>query len=101
MNSNYLNDLIRDLWLTKPKSDKLIDSLIHFGFVDHHHDKSRGKKFLSFYSNHENIIYCNDVKGLIELFLPKYDPKDWYLFLDSSDSSLKGLEIIFNIVFAI
>ena len=48
-------------------------------------------KFSSFYSQDENVCFCNDISGLMQEIGCCYDPSEWRLFIDSSKASLKAV----------
>ena len=65
-----LNDLVRDLELTKEKADLLGSrpqerNLLKPG-TKISHFQSRHMKFSSFYSQEENYCFCNDISGLMQ-----------------------------------
>ena len=86
-----LNDLVRDLDLTK-LSALLLGSrlksknLLHYG-VTFFWNKHREEEYLPFFVNESPLVYCVDVKGLIEKIGTPYNLLDWQLFLDSSRAS--------------
>lgn len=89
-----LNDLVRDLGLSKELSEllasrlkekKLLSSGTKITFF-----RNRDESFRKYFSQEDDLVYCNDVKSLIEEFKSiVYDPNEWRLFLDSSTRSLK------------
>ena len=64
-----LNDLVRDLELTKEKTELLS----------------------SFYSQEESVYFCNDISSLMQEIGCCYDLSEWRLFTDSSKASLKAV----------
>ena len=48
-------------------------------------------KFSSFYSQEENVCFCDDISGLMQGIGCCYDPSQWGLFIDSSKASLKAV----------
>lgn len=89
-----LNDLVRDLNLSKEASELLSSrlndkNLLEVGTKITFY-RTREKKLLPFFSEENNLVFCNDVKGLLlAIGLPVYRPEDWRLFIDSSKRSLK------------
>ena len=86
-----LNDLIRDLGLTKEKSQLLGSRLKEWNLL---HSatrisvlKKRHEKFSSFYNVERNFCYCSDVNGLLYEMDIEYNPAEWRLFIDSSKTS--------------
>ena len=90
-----LNDLVRDLDLPKVsavllgsrlKSRNMLDSEVTFSWYKH-----REKEYLPFFTKEDDLVYCVDIKGLIEKLGTTYEPSDWRLFIDSSKRSLKAV----------
>ena len=78
-----LNDLVRDLDLPKLsafflgsrlKSKNLLNDGVRFSWYKH-----REKKHLPFFINESPLVYCDDVKGLIEKLGTAYNSLDWRL----------------------
>lgn len=89
-----LNDLVRDLKLSKFDSEVLGSRLQQWGSLGPSTSTSkfrnRHKTFSSFFTKSENICYCNDVQGLFEALKLENKVDDWRLFIDSSKHSLKA-----------
>lgn len=90
-----LNDLVRDLGLSKEsaellgsrlKNKNLLSSGTSFSWYRH-----REKEFTQFFYKEGNLVYCNDVQGLMNSFEIEYDSSEWRLFIDSSKTSLKAV----------
>ncbi|KAG0720492.1 hypothetical protein GWK47_006740 [Chionoecetes opilio] len=89
-----LNDLVRDLSLSKTSSELLAsmtqrenllgkDARITFF-------RRRHEAYMGYFCQEEDLVYCRDVAGLlVKLGAPQYDPRDWRLFIDSCKRSLK------------
>jgi hypothetical protein len=45
----------------------------------------------SYFSEDGSIVYCKNISGMINLFGVHYNPSDWRLFIDSSQSSLQDV----------
>lgn len=91
---NELSDLIRDLNLSKQASELLASRLNEKNLLDHGTNitfyRTREKDLLPFFSQENNLVFCQDVKGLlIKMDIHQYIPDDWRLFIDSSKRSLK------------
>lgn len=90
-----LNDLVRDLNLSKGKAELLGSRLQSWNLLEHStkisHFRNRHKKFSAFYSMDDNLAYCSDVHGLMEAFGRKHKPEEWRLFIDASKFSLKAV----------
>ena len=100
-----LNDLIRDLYLSKEYSEVQAsrsnnNNLLHPGTqITYYHN--REKSLLSYFSNDNSPVWCNDVGGLLgEMGVPEYRPNELRLFIESSTRSLKCvlLQISTNMV---
>lgn len=90
-----LNDLVRDLGLSKDaaellgsrlKNKNLLTPGTSFSWYRH-----REKEFTQFFSKEGNLVFCNDVQGLMKCFDIEYDPSEWRIFIDSSKTSLKAV----------
>ena len=89
-----LNDLVRDLNLSKYSAELLVSRLKEKNLLE---DGVRitfygswYKEFLSFFTKEEELVYCRDVSGLLnKLGIEEYKPEDWPLFIDSSKRILK------------
>ncbi|GBM84390.1 hypothetical protein AVEN_145076-1 [Araneus ventricosus] len=90
-----LNDLLRDLGLSKDgaellgsrrKDKNLLTPRVSFSWYRH-----REKEFTQFFSKEGNLVFRNDVQGLMKCFDIEYDPSEWSLFIDSSKTSLKAV----------
>jgi hypothetical protein len=89
-----LNDLIRDLGLSKESSELLASRLLERNLLQPETKvtfyRRRERELLKFFSCADEIVFCCDIGGLlIHMGLQKYDPNHWRLFIDSSKRSLK------------
>ena len=89
-----LNDLVRDLGLSKKAAEFLASRLQGRNLVDHSvkvsYFRKREQLFLTIFSKDRQFVYCHEIPGLLkELGVPYYSPTKWRLFLDSSKLSLK------------
>lgn len=89
------NDLVRDLDLSKEKSELLASRLKEHNMLSKEVKischRNRHKKFDKYYSTKDKACFCHDVNGLFEEFGEPYDPAEWRLFIDSSKLSLKAV----------
>lgn len=94
-NQPELNDLIRDLELTKEKSELLASRLRERNFLENDVKatayRNRHKPYANFYTTKDNMCFCYDISGLFEKLGQKYDASEWRLFVDSSKESLKAV----------
>jgi len=92
------NDLIKELQLTKEKSE-LLGSRLHeknmlasgvkFSWYNNHE-----KEFRKYYAQEDQIVFCTDIRNLLhQLGEGQYDPSTWRLFIDSSKRSLKAVSL--------
>ena len=89
-----LNDLVRDLSLSKDSAELLASRLKEKNSsltVLASASSATGIKSTSiFFSTVKNLVYCADIaQVLLKLGVPRYEPKDWRLFINSSKRSLK------------
>ena len=89
------NDPTRDLNLSKESSEllpsrlKAKKNLLQPGTLVTFYRK-RHIEFMPYFTRENDIVYCNDVAGLLPQFgVHQYDLQDWRLFIDSSKRSLK------------
>ncbi|GAB0099934.1 uncharacterized protein DMENIID0001_158370 [Sergentomyia squamirostris] len=94
LNQNRLSDLIRDLDLPKDKALLLSSRLREWKLLTPDTIISkyniRDTSYRDFFKKLNDLIYCCNVRGLVEKFGIKYDPTDWRLFIDASSKSLKA-----------
>ncbi|UYV84754.1 hypothetical protein LAZ67_X003339 [Cordylochernes scorpioides] len=88
-----LNDLVRDLDLSKKQSEPLGSrlkgwNLLHKGTKVGFFLKSQDE-FQEFISQENDLVYGNDVVSLMEALGHHHDTEEWRLFVDSSKISLK------------
>lgn len=89
-----VNDLVRDLNLSK-KASELLASRLRERYLLHDDVRislfrTREAEFLQYFSSERGFVYCNNVEGLLaHLGLEEYNTSDWRLFIDSSKHSLK------------
>lgn len=95
-NQHELNDLIRDLGLSKESAELLASRLLEKDCLAPKTKvtfyRNRNEPFRKYFSKENNLVYCNDVTSLISEFKSiTYDPGEWRLFIDSSTRSLKAV----------
>lgn len=91
---NALSDLIRDLDLSKERSELLASRLKERNLIAPGTKvsfyRNRERDHLPFFSAENDIVFCNDIGGLLKtMALPRYQADEWRLFIDSSKRSLK------------
>ena len=94
-NEQELNDLIRDLGLTKSNAEILTSRLKEWNLLDRSckisQQRQRDQRFSQYFTLKDELCYSHNVRGLFEEIGFLYDPKDWRLFIDSSCKSLKAI----------
>ena len=88
-----LNDLARDLYLSKQQSELLASRLKQWNLVQEDVRITSfwnwNKGLASFFDMENKLCYCTNIPGLfMSLGLP-HNSSDWRLFIDSSKRSLK------------
>ena len=95
LDQSDLNDLIRDLGLTKKKSELLASRLKQWNLLQNGVKgtfyRTRHAQLEKYFAAENDVCYCSDVPGLFEQFDFEHDPAEWRLFIDSSKSSLKAV----------
>ena len=95
-NQEKLNDVVRNIGLSKDASEYLASSLKVDGLVTKDtsstYYRHREKDFLTFFEREDSLIYCSDIQGLMDTFEPNiYQKEEWRLFIDSSTRSIKAV----------
>lgn len=92
---NELNDLVRDLHLSKYKAELLASRLQEWNLLAENTKVSVFRKRNEMLSSHfskENVLcYCKDINALMNDLGFTYNPNEWRLFIDSSKFSLKAV----------
>ncbi|KYN09497.1 hypothetical protein ALC57_18384 [Trachymyrmex cornetzi] len=96
LNQKELNDLVRDCNLSKQMSELLASRLKERNLVTAETKitfyRNREQNFLKYFSEEDSIVYCSNIRGLInEIKSDIYIPEEWRLFIDSSKRSLKAI----------
>ena len=98
-NKTELDDLIRDLNLTKSGAELLTSRLMEWNLLGEDCRsavyRNRHAKFSIYYTVEDNLCYCKDVNGLFAAIGIVHDPSEWRLFIDSSSRSLKAV-LLYN-----
>jgi len=91
-----LNDLKRELQLTKEESELLglrlrekdmLASRVKFSLY-----RNREKEFRKYYAQEDQLVFCRDIRNLLhQLGQGEYYYSTWRLFIDSSKRSLKAV----------
>ena len=94
-NKTELDDLIRDLGLTKSGAELLTSRLRDWNLLGDDCRstayRNRHDEFSIFFAFDGNLCYCKDVDGLFAALGIEHDPSQWRLFIDSSSRSLKAV----------
>jgi hypothetical protein len=94
-NQQELDDLVRDLGLTKSNAELLTSRLKEWNLLDPSCKTSKYRRrhetFSSFYTVSDSLCYCHDVRGLFADIGIDHNPEEWRLFIDSSTKSLKAV----------
>ena len=95
INQAELNDLIRDLQLSRSKAELLGSRLQQWNLLLPDTKvtffRNRSKVYSEFFKREGEYCYCTDIPGLFEAMNQNYDKTEWRLFIDSSKYSLKAV----------
>ncbi|GBP78947.1 hypothetical protein EVAR_57898_1 [Eumeta japonica] len=95
ISQSELNDLVRDLQLSKSKSELLASRLQQWNLLAPDTRvtvyRNRSKQFAEYFESNDEYQYCRDVRGLFKSMDQSYDPEEWRLFIDCSKVSLKAV----------
>ena len=95
LKQHELDDLVRDLGLSK-ESAQLLGSRLREKHLLHPDTRfawyrTREKSLTPYFASCDGLVYCQNVKGLVESMGKTYIPSEWRLFIDSSKRSLKAV----------
>ena len=94
-NQKDINDLIRDLGLTKSNAELLTSRLKQRNLLDESmqvtHQRKHHQTFSNFLSRQDGLCFCNNVAGLFEAIGITCNPSESCIFIDSSSRSLKAV----------
>ena len=94
-NQKDLNDLIRDLGLTKSNAELLTSRLKQWNLLDVSvqitEQRKRHQSFCSFFTMQNAICFCNNVSELFYSIGIPCISCEWRLFIDSSSKNLKAV----------
>ncbi len=93
-NQDQLNDVIRDLGLSKKSSELLASRMKETGLITKEtkvsYYRTHEEGLLHYFAGEDDFVYCTDISGLMTAMgLQRYDSNEWRLFIDSSKRSLK------------
>ena len=94
-NQDRLDDLVRELQLTKSKAELLASRLKEYKLLENcckiTNYRVRHECFSDLYNVYESLCFCINVNGLFKRLTIVHDPDQWRLFIDSSSRSLKAV----------
>lgn len=94
-NQKDLNDLIRDLNLSKQQAEGLASRLKGWNLLQKDvrifSYRGRHSDFKDCFSEENGIVFCNDICSVMETLGLQHWPDEWRLFIDSSKVSLKAV----------
>lgn len=89
-----LNDLVRDLKLSKGDAELLASRLQGWKLLAPDTRvtfyRNRNKDMAKYFTMEDSICYCHDVRGLFNELGQNYDASEWRLFIDGCKLSLKA-----------
>ena len=84
-----LNDIVRDLNLSKKQAERLASSLKGWNLLRQDTKvcfyRGRHEGFKDFFSLEDGVVFCNDVCSIMEILGLEYNPDQCRLFIDSSN----------------
>ena len=90
-----LNDLARDLYMSKQQSELLASRLKQYNLVQEDvritSFRNRNKDLDSFFDMENKLCYCTNIPGLFTSLGLPHNPSDWRLFIEPSKRSLMGV----------
>ncbi|GBL98998.1 hypothetical protein AVEN_227510-1 [Araneus ventricosus] len=90
-----LNDLVRNLDLSKSKAEILASRLQQWNLLEENVRVTsfcaRHLLFESFFKKEESLVFCCYIDGLLKELRIAHEPNKWQLFIDASKLSLKAV----------
>lgn len=90
-----LNDLVRDLNLTKQMSELLASRLQQWKLLQNNvrvtATRERSAHLAQWFAKSDKICYCKDIPQLFTAMNEHFDPDEWRLFIDGSKTSIKAV----------
>ena len=90
-----LNNLVRDLKLSKKQAELLGSRLRGWNLLQKGtkvcYFRNRQEEFQDFYSEENDLVYCNNICGVMDVLDHEHKTTEWRLFIDSSKTSLKAV----------
>lgn len=90
-----LNDLVRDLNLSKEKAELLASRLKQKHLLAPSakisHYRKRSRNLATFFTVQNQLCYCHDINGLFTGLSQNHVAAEWRLFIDASQRSLKAV----------
>ncbi len=94
-NQGELNDLVRDLALSKEKAELLASCLKEKGMLKEDiyitYFRKCNLSLIPFFSVDGPLCFCNYIDGLFYSLSEEHNPFEWHLFIDLSKRSLKAV----------
>ena len=100
-NQSELNDLVRDLDLSKQAAE-ILASRLNEKHVLHSSAKvsfyrKKDELFLPYFKEEKQLFHCDNVSGLLgELGIPSYNPEEWRLFWTAPSAASSGTQLLHN-----
>jgi hypothetical protein len=96
INQAELNDLVRDLNLSKGQAGFLVLRLKSWNLLEKdtkYDHRQRQHEFQHMFSLQDDLVYCNDVASLLDALGQHHNPGEWKSFIDSSKLYLKAVHL--------
>ena len=93
LSQTQLDTIVREFGLSKSDSEKMGRMLRSFHVLDprthYSHYRSRDLKYSTFFRIEDSIVFCSNIGGLLKELTFDCNISNWWIFIDSSCSSLK------------
>ena len=90
-----LNDLVRDLKLSKTQAELLGSRLKGWNLLQRDTKvcffRNRQEEFQDFYSEENDLVYCNNICAVMDVLDHEHKTTEWRQFIDSLKTSLKAV----------
>ena len=92
-----LNELCRDVYLTKEKSESLASRLQERNLLEKGMKitlyRKRPEDLFALFTMKDDLCFCNDITELFEQLETQYDKTNWRLFIDTCKDSIKPVTL--------
>ena len=92
MSQEKLNQIVKLLQLSKQEAVILWERIERKQFAcSQNNICQRKREYAQCFKTENNISFCTNVSGLLDIIMEEVDPSNWFLFMDSVSKLLKAV----------